>query len=80
MLNESMHKTLLDEHYQVYPVRQDFDYSFTDTTGTLIFSWATYGGDREDLLMLTWPHHRLTMQNPDFPDTASLAYLTTKVP
>lgn len=78
MLNESMHKTLLDEHYQVYPVRQDFDYSFTDTTGTLIFSWATYGGDREDLLMLTWPHHRLTMQNPDFPDTASLAYLTTK--
>ncbi|KAK4235357.1 glycosyl hydrolase family 81-domain-containing protein [Achaetomium macrosporum] len=71
------HKALLDQHHQVYPTSVGLDYSFTDTTGTLIFNWQTVG-DGSQLLMLTWPHHRLTMQNPNFPATTALGYLTTK--
>jgi endo-1,3(4)-beta-glucanase len=78
MLAQSSHKALLDQHYQVYPTSIGLDYSFTDTTSTLMFNWATVG-DGSQLLMLTWPHHRLTMQSPNFPATTALAYLTTKV-
>jgi endo-1,3(4)-beta-glucanase len=78
MLAQSSHKALLDQYYQVYPTSVGLDYTFTDTTGTLIFNWTTVG-DGSQLLMLTWPHHRLTMQSPNFPDTTALAYLTTKV-
>ena len=77
LLAQPSHKALLDQHYQVYPTSQELDYSFTDTTGTLIFNWATVG-DGSQLLMLTWPHHRATLQSPNFPATTSLAYLTTK--
>ncbi len=78
MLSQAGHKALLDQHSQVYPVSLALDYEFTDTTGTLYFNWNTVG-DGSNLLMLTWPHHRLTMQNPNFPATTSLGYLTTKV-
>ncbi|KAH8817407.1 glycosyl hydrolase family 81-domain-containing protein [Xylogone sp. PMI_703] len=71
------HKTLLDQHYQVYPTAAALDYSFTDTTGTLSFIWTTVG-DANNLLMLTWPHHRLKLQNANQPATSSLGYLTTK--
>ncbi|KAJ9143316.1 Glycoside hydrolase family 81 protein [Pleurostoma richardsiae] len=77
MLAEAGHKPLLDQYYQVYPTAVELDYAFTDTTGTLIFTWDTVG-DGSKLLMLTWPHHRLTMQEPNFPSTTSLGYLTTK--
>lgn len=77
MLNETSHKALLDEHYQVYPTATVLDYSFTDTAGTLIFHWDTVGNDA-DLLMLTWPHHRASIQNPNYPSTTALSYLTTK--
>ena len=78
MLAQSSHKALLDQYYQVYPVSVGLDYSFTDTNGTLLFNWDTVG-DGSKLLMLTWPHHRLTMQSPNFPATTALGYLTTKV-
>lgn len=77
-LSDPSHKTLLDQHYTVYPTSVGLDYSFTDSTGTLIFNWNTIG-DGSTLLMLTWPHHRLKMQSPNFPPTTSLGYLTTKV-
>ncbi|KAI8633667.1 glycoside hydrolase family 81 protein [Xylariaceae sp. FL1651] len=76
-LNDQSHKTLLDQHYQVYPTSAGLDYSFTDTSGTLIFNWATVG-DGSQLLMLTWPHHRLTLQSPNYPATTALNYLTVK--
>jgi endo-1,3(4)-beta-glucanase len=72
------HKALLDQYYQVYPTSVALDYSFTDTTSTLIFDWTTVGAG-SNLLMLTYPHHRLKMQNPNFPATSALGYLTTKV-
>jgi endo-1,3(4)-beta-glucanase len=78
MLAQASHKALLDQYHQVYPTSVGHDYSFTDTTGTLIFNWNTVG-DGSRLLMLTWPHHRLRMQNPNFPATTALGYLTTKV-
>ncbi|KAH8893948.1 family 81 glycoside hydrolase [Thozetella sp. PMI_491] len=76
-LAQASHQALLDAHYQVYPTTHSHDYSFTETTGTLTFTWATIG-DASQLLMLTWPHHRLTMQAPNFPATSALGYLTTK--
>jgi hypothetical protein len=72
------HKALLDQYYQVYPTALALDYSFTTTTGTLIFDWTTVGAG-SNLLMLTFPHHRIKLQNPNFPATTSLGYLTTKV-
>ncbi|KAI0434200.1 glycoside hydrolase family 81 protein [Xylaria sp. FL1042] len=76
-LNDPSHKTLLDQHYQVYPTSVGLDYSFTDTTSILIFNFNTVG-DGSQLLMLTWPHHRVSLQNPNYPATSSLNYLTTK--
>ena len=77
-LAQASHQALLDQHYQVYPTSVGHDYSFTDTTGTLYFTWDTVG-DGSQLLMLTWPHHRTKMQNPNFPQTTALGYLTIKV-
>jgi endo-1,3(4)-beta-glucanase len=77
-LADANHKALLDQYYMVYPTSAGLDYAFTDASGTLIFSWNTVG-DGSNLLMLTWPHHRLKMQSPNFPPTSSLGYLTTKV-
>lgn len=79
-LAQASHKALLDQHYQIYPVSASLDYELSDTSGTLIFNWRTLGtGSGANLLMLTWPHHRLTMQNANFPDKSTLGYLTTKV-
>ncbi|OAA76585.1 Glycoside hydrolase, family 81 [Akanthomyces lecanii RCEF 1005] len=77
MLANQSHKTLLDQHYKTYPTAASLDYSFGSVDGTVIFNWDTQG-DGAQLLMLTWPHHRLTMQNPSFPPTSALGYLTTK--
>ncbi|KAI1171449.1 glycoside hydrolase family 81 protein [Nemania sp. FL0916] len=76
-LNDPSHKALLDQHYQVYPTSAGLDYSFTDTTGTLIFNWNTVG-TASNLLLLTWPHHRVSLQNPNYPATTALNYLTVK--
>lgn len=78
MLADPSHQALLDQHSKIYPTAVGLDYAITDTTGTLTFNWTTVG-TADDLLMLTWPHHRLTMQDPNFPETTSLGYLTTKV-
>jgi endo-1,3(4)-beta-glucanase len=77
-LEDPGHKTILDKHYEIYPVSVEQNYDLSNTTGTLSFRWNTVG-NRSDLLMLTWPHHRLAMQNGNFPDMTALAYLTTKV-
>ncbi|CRG91078.1 Endo-1,3(4)-beta-glucanase 1 [Talaromyces islandicus] len=77
MLNETAHKELLDQYHGVYPISVGLDYSWTNSTGSLVFSWDT-AGNGTDLLMLTWPHHRIAMQNPNYPATTALSYLTTK--
>jgi endo-1,3(4)-beta-glucanase len=79
-LNQTSDKTLLDEYVANYPTSVGLDYSFTDTTGTLIFNWDVVG-TASSLLMLTWPHHRQKLVSPDpstWPSTSSLSYLTTK--
>lgn len=77
-LADPSHKALLDQHYQVYPTAVTLDYSLTDTSGTVTFDWTTVG-DGSNLLMLTYPHHRIKLQSPNFPDTTALGYLTVKV-
>lgn len=58
-LNDPSHEALLDQYYTNYPVSVETDYSFdTDgETAMLRFTW-TVSGDENNLLMLTWPHHR----------------------
>ena len=71
------HKATLEKYYKTYPTAVSTDYDISDSTGSLLFEWTTVGTD--DLLMLTWPHHRLTMQNAAHLEPSALAYLTTKV-
>lgn len=77
-LSEASHQALLDAHHAVYPTGVDTSYSFSGDSATLTFRWAVSGGSASDLLMLTWPHHRIKMQSPNFPDISALSYLTTK--
>ncbi len=77
MLNDPSHKTLLDAHSSVYPTAVAQDYSISGTSANVVFTWTTQGSG--DLLMLTWPHHRAVLQNPNTPATTALRYLTTKV-
>ncbi|KAA1468498.1 glycoside hydrolase [Dentipellis sp. KUC8613] len=78
-LNDPSHATLLDQKASNYPTGVNVDYSISSDNkiGTLYFTWSV-SGSANDLLMLTWPHHRKVLQNPNFPDTSSLNYLTTK--
>ncbi|KAG6901688.1 hypothetical protein C0995_009179 [Termitomyces sp. Mi166 len=76
-LDSPSHKALLDQYVANYPTGVTTDYDFNGDVGTLRFTWSVTG-NAADLLMLTWPHHRIKMQNPNFPPTSSLAYLTTK--
>lgn len=77
MLRDPSHQKLLDAHSTVYPVSMSQDYSITSSSGTVTFKWKTKGTG--DLLMLTWPHHREVLQNPNSPDPSALSYLTLKV-
>lgn len=56
-INEPGHRTLLDAHSAVYPTGVATDYSFSGLSATLSFEYTTEGS-ANDLLMLTWPHHR----------------------
>ncbi|TFY78172.1 hypothetical protein EWM64_g5840 [Hericium alpestre] len=77
-LNDPSHAATLDQYSANYPTAVDVDYAFPDAnTGTLTFTWQVTGS-ASNLLMLTWPHHRKALQNPNFPATNSLNYLTTK--
>ncbi|KZP11846.1 glycoside hydrolase family 81 protein [Athelia psychrophila] len=76
-LNSTSHEALLDEYYANYPTGVTTDYSFSGDTADLTFTWDVVG-TASDLLMLTWPHHRIKMVSPNFPATTALNYLTTK--
>ncbi|KZT36281.1 hypothetical protein SISSUDRAFT_1034970 [Sistotremastrum suecicum HHB10207 ss-3] len=76
-LNSTSHQPLLDQYAANYPTAVTTDYTFSGDTATLSFTW-TVTGNAANLLMLTWPHHRIKMVNPNFPATTALNYLTTK--
>jgi endo-1,3(4)-beta-glucanase len=79
MLAQPGHKALLDQYSSVYPTSFSLDYNYPSATqANLIFNWQT-SGSGSNLLMLTWPHHRLKLQNANYPPQSSLSYLTTKV-
>lgn len=56
-LNSTSHEALLDQYHANYPTGVTTDYSFSDDTADLKFTWNVTG-TASDLLMLTWPHHR----------------------
>ncbi|KAG6883475.1 hypothetical protein C0993_005963 [Termitomyces sp. T159_Od127] len=76
-LDSPSHKDLLDRYVANYPTGVTIDYDFDGDVGTLRFTWAVTG-NAANLLMLTWPHHRIKMRNPKYPPTSSLSYLTAK--
>jgi endo-1,3(4)-beta-glucanase len=57
-LNAPGHRTLLDAHSAVYPTGVATDYDFSGDIGTIRFTWTVQGEAGNNLLMLTWPHHR----------------------
>lgn len=56
-LNSTSHQPLLDQYAANYPTGVTTDYSFSGDSATLTFTWDVTG-DADDLLMLSWPHHR----------------------
>ncbi|KLO90617.1 Uncharacterized protein LW93_11038 [Fusarium fujikuroi] len=76
MLRDPSHETLLNAHSTAYPISVSQDYSISGDSGTVTFKWETKGTG--DLLMLTWPHHREVLQNPNSPEPSALSYLTLK--
>ncbi|TFK60669.1 glycoside hydrolase family 81 protein [Pluteus cervinus] len=76
-LNTAGHEALLDQRVATYPTGVSTDYSVAGDTGTLTFKWNVVG-TASDLVMLTFPHHRMKMVSPNFPATSSLSYMTTK--
>ncbi|KAF5375528.1 hypothetical protein D9615_009199 [Tricholomella constricta] len=76
-LNAAGHEALLDQYSANYPRGVSTDYDISGNVGTLRFTW-TVTGNAANLLMLTWPHHRIKLQSPNYPPTSSLSYLTTK--
>nr|RBQ89678.1 hypothetical protein FVER53263_13657 [Fusarium verticillioides] len=76
LLRDPNHQKLLDAHSKVYPISLSQDYSISGDSGTVTFKWKTKGTG--DLLMLTWPHHREVLQNPNSPGPSTLSYLTLK--
>ncbi|KAF7981371.1 hypothetical protein HWV62_33845 [Athelia sp. TMB] len=76
-LNSTSHAPLLDQYAANYPTSVTTDYTFSGDSADLIFTWNVVG-TASNLLMLTWPHHRIKLVNPNFPATTALNYLTTK--
>lgn len=56
-LNSTSHQALLDQYSGNYATAVTTDYSFSGDNANLIFTWNVIGS-ANDLLMLTWPHHR----------------------
>lgn len=56
-LNQTEHKTILDQYAANYPTGVTTDYSFSGNDATLTFTWNVVG-NAANLLMLSWPHHR----------------------
>lgn len=76
-LSDPAHQSTLDTYVANYPTAVTTDYTFSGDSATLSFTW-TVTGSAANLLMLTWPHHRLRLQNPNFLATSAIGYLTTK--
>ncbi|KZW03632.1 hypothetical protein EXIGLDRAFT_758973 [Exidia glandulosa HHB12029] len=75
-LGDPAHQTTLDTYAPNYPTAVATDYTFSGDSATLTFTYSVTG-TAANLLMLTFPHHRLRLQNPNFLATTAIGYLTT---
>jgi endo-1,3(4)-beta-glucanase len=69
-------EAVLDAHKGTYPTGLDFRYAVAGDTATLTWTWDVVG-NADELLMLSWHHHRVQLQTPDF---VNIEYLTLKGP
>ncbi|KAH7106650.1 glycosyl hydrolase family 81-domain-containing protein [Auriculariales sp. MPI-PUGE-AT-0066] len=76
LLANATHQTTLDTYAPTYPTAVNTDYTFSGDSATVSFTY-TVTGTASNLLMLTFPHHRLRMSNAKLLATSAIGYLTT---
>lgn len=74
-LTNAAFQSTLDTYSANYPTAVDTDYTFNGDSATLSFTW-TVTGNAANLLLLTFPHHRVRLTNANFLPTTSIGYLT----
>lgn len=62
-LNDPSHEKTIESHASVYATAVKTDYSFDGDTAILSFTW-TVQGLADQLLMMSWPHHRSVENGP----------------
>eukprot|EP01111_Echinosteliopsis_oligospora_P017255 TRINITY_DN7411_c0_g1_i1.p1 TRINITY_DN7411_c0_g1~~TRINITY_DN7411_c0_g1_i1.p1 ORF type:complete len:880 (+),score=312.53 TRINITY_DN7411_c0_g1_i1:260-2641(+) len=59
-------ESLLDQYSSTYATGANISYQIVnDNSANLFFDWNVAEGNPSDLLILTWPHHRIVLQSPD---------------
>jgi len=55
---EASQEAILDTHSSPYPTGVSMSYSVVQNAATVTWKWDVVNGIENDLLMLSWPHHR----------------------
>lgn len=76
-LKEPSQESILDAHSAAIPNGLDMSFQVNGDVATQTWTWTLEpgSGNPEDLLLLSWPHHRRSLQNPNFAD---ISYMTLK--
>ncbi|CAL8124059.1 unnamed protein product [Orchesella dallaii] len=74
-LKEASQEAVLDTHASAIPSGLDMSYTVAGDVSTQTWTWSVSAGNAADLLILSWPHHRRALQNPNYVD---IQYLTLK--
>lgn len=73
-LKEASQEAILDQHANTYATGLTMGYTVAGDVATVTWTWSTVG-NAADLLILSWPHHRKTLQGPN---NVGIQYLTLK--
>jgi endo-1,3(4)-beta-glucanase len=75
-LKDPGQEAVLDAHAQAFPTGLDMRYNVAGDVATVTWKWDV-DGNAADLLILSWAHHRTSLQGPNF---VNIEYLTLKGP
>jgi len=73
-LTEASQEAILDQHYNTFATGLDMTYTVAGDVSTQTWAWEVEG-NANDLLLLSWPHHRKVLENPNY---VNIQYLTLK--
>ncbi|ODM87310.1 Endo-1,3(4)-beta-glucanase 1 [Orchesella cincta] len=74
-LKDGAQESVLDQHSTAIPSGLDMRYNVAGDVATQTWTWSVSEGNAGDLLILSWPHHRRALQNPNY---VGVEYLTLK--